>query len=320
MRRAVAFAALAACGGAIQPARNKAGDAHDEGAGELARASIQLWLGGADKTPLPDVHRRRAYGGDIYGGDAYGGGAYGGDAYGGAGYAGWTVPVWSYSTPDRTPKYTVGNALPGAVEGVVTWTGAAPARLKTTCGVIDNPTLRVGSDKTMRGVLVFIEKISVGRAIPYYGRPAAVGGIVTKRGCALLPAAQIVAPLPASVAIHGDGARTRVRVVDKSYELQEAGVVNVEIKPGATRVDGAADTLTPAWLMAIATPYYAITDDTGRFRIDELAAGSYDITFWQAPVAIANVDGTITEGAPIVVHRTVRVDAGKPARLDVALH
>jgi hypothetical protein len=316
MHRVLALAVLAACGGASPPAVSKAGDNHDEGAGELARASIRLWLGGGERTPTPEVRRR--HNDDIYGGDPYGGGAYGGDPYGGASYAGWTVPVWSYSTPNRTPTYTISNALPGVVEGVVTWTGAAPGRIKTACGVIDNPTLRVGSDKTMRGVLVFIEKVSVGRAVPYYGRPAAVGGVVTKHGCALLPAAQIVAPLPASLAIHGDNAVAKVQVNDKSYDLQQAGVVNVEIKPGATRVDGA--NLVPAWVMAIATPYYAITDDAGKFRIDELAAGTYDITFWQPPIAMANVDGTIAVGAPIVVHRTVRVDAGKPARLDVALH
>ena len=318
MRRALALAVLAACGGATTPTVSKAGDSHDEGAGELARASIRLWLGGNDRPAAPEVRRRHID--DIYGGDPYGGGAYGGDPYGGASYAGWTVPVWSYSTPNRTPTYTVGNVLPGAIEGVVTWTGATPGKLKTACGVIDNPTLRVGNDKTMRGVLVYIEKVSVGRAAPYYGRPANVGGVVTKHGCALLPAAQIVAPLPASVAIHGDNARTKLRVVDKSYDLQEAGVVNVEIKPGVTRVDGAAGTLTPAWLVAIGTPYYAITDDSGKFRIDELAAGTYDVTFWQSPVAIADGNGTIAAGAPIVVHRTVRVDAGKPVRLDVAMH
>jgi len=316
MPRALALAVLAACGCATSPAVSKAGDNHDEGAGELARASIRLWLGGAEHPPPPEVRRRHTD--DIYGGDPYGGGAYGGDPYGGASYAGWTVPVWSYSTPNRTPTYTIGNALPGAIEGVVTWTGAPPAKLQTACGVIDNPTLRVGSDKTMRGVLVFIEKVNVGRPVPYYGRPAAVGGVVTKHGCALLPAAQIVTPLPASLAVHGDAAKTKVAISDKSYDLQEAGVVTVELKPGATRVDGA--TLTPAWVMAIATPYYAITDDAGKFRIDELAAGTYDITFWQPPLAIADVNGTIAVGAPIVVHRTVRVDAGKPARLDVALH
>src|SRR5438067_696209 len=83
-------------------------------------------------------------------------------------------------SPPREPAYAIGNALPGVLEGVVTWSGAPAGKLKTACGTIDNPTLRVGSDKSLRGVLVYIEKVSVGRSMPYYGRPANVGGVVVK--------------------------------------------------------------------------------------------------------------------------------------------
>jgi hypothetical protein len=310
---------LAACGGARPAAPSKAGDPQDEGAGELARASMRLLVGGPDKAAPGAEARARPSGEGGYGGDPYGGGAYGGDPYGGASYAGLAVQQWNYTTPPRTPLYSIGNGLAGAIEGTVTWTGAAPGKLKTACGVIDNPTLRVGSDKGVRGVLVYIDHINVGRALPYYGRPASVGGVLAKHGCALVPAAQLVTPLPASLAVHGDGAKAKIAIDGKSYELQEGGVVTVEVKAGVTRVDG--DALAPAWVMAVTTPYYAITEDSGRFRIDELAPGTYDVTFWQAPVATMAADGSISVGAPIVVHRTVRVDsAGKPARLDVALH
>jgi hypothetical protein len=56
------------------------------------------------------------------------------------------------------------------------------------------------------------------------------------------------------------------------------------------------------------TPYYALTDDHGRFRIDELAPGTYEVSIWSA-----------VGGTPTLQHRTVRVEAGKPARLDVTL-
>jgi hypothetical protein len=314
--------AATACGGAQPTPVGKAGDTHDDGAGELARASIKLLIGGPTKVqPGADVRvHHDGTGGDVYGGGFYGGGGYGGDPYGGASYAGWTVPQWSYTTPNRVPTYTIGSALPGVVEGAVTWAGATPAKLKTSCGLIDNPTLRVGSDKGMRGVLVYIEHVTVGRALPYYGRPASVGGVVAKHGCALLPAAQVVTPLPASLAIHGDGARAKVVVAGKTHDLQEGGVVSVEVKLGLTRIEGEAGTLSPAWVLAMETPYYAITDDTGRFRIDELPVGTYDVTFWQAPIATAGADGAIGVGQPIITHRTIHIDAGKPTRLDVALH
>ncbi|MGE5184832.1 MAG: carboxypeptidase-like regulatory domain-containing protein [Acidobacteriota bacterium] len=314
----------AACGGRATQAVNKAGDQQDEGAGELAKASIQLTLGG-DRAPAPgDEPKRRAYGGEAYGGGAYGGAMYGGDPYGGAGYAGWTVPQWSYTPPTRLPRYNVAANLSGALEGVVVWTGARPARLATACGTIDNPTLRVGSDRGVRGVIVYIDKVSVGRAMPFYGKPASIGGVVVKHGCALLPAAQIVSPLPASVTIHGDTTRTRVRATvgaaaPKAFELQEGGIAQVELRPGVTVIDGDDGKLAPAWVLALDTPYYALTDDTGHFRIDELATGTYDVAFWQAPIASAGPGGAIAFGAPLIVHRSVRVEAGRTAKLDVAL-
>jgi hypothetical protein len=318
MVRALGLAVIAACGGATAPAVNKAGDSHDEGAGELARASMRLSFGGPDQTQASAARTRGRYGGDTYGGDIYGGDPYGGDPYGGASYAGWAPPQWNYTTVNRAPPYSIGSALPGSIEGAVTWTGAPAQKLDTRCGKLENPTLRVGSDRTMRGVLVYIEKVSSGRSPPYYGRPASVGGVVVKHGCALLPAAQVVSPMPASLAIHGDSVRTKVSVGGKAYDLQEGGLVSVELKAGVTRVDG--DGMVPAWAIALETPYYAITDDRGRFRIDELAAGTYDVTFWQAPVATSMPDGTISVGAPVVAHRTVRIDGAKPVKLDVALH
>src|SRR5207247_5114714 len=141
---AMVFAGALACGRAAQPGAHKAGDQHDEGAGELAKASIQLVLGTTEQVPDAPARARGGYGGDSYGGDAYGGGLYGGDPYGGASYAGWTVPQWNYTQPPRGPKYPVATALGGVIEGVVTSPGAPPPKLNTACGTIDKPSCRVG--------------------------------------------------------------------------------------------------------------------------------------------------------------------------------
>jgi hypothetical protein len=326
MTRGLCFVAICtvACGG-TQRATTGPGGANDEGAGELAKQSIQLAIGpdGAEVAETPE-NRRAGLGGDSYGGDPYGGGGYGGDPYGGATYANWSVPQWSYSTPNRTAHYNIGNVVDGTLEGTVTWTGAAPPKLATACGAIENPTVRVGSDRGTRGVLVYIEKVTVGRQLPYYSRPAAVGGVVTKHGCALLPSAQVVTPLPTALSVYGDGARARIRIAagnaaPKAYELQEAGLVQLEVQPGLTRVDGEDGKLVAAWVLALETPYYSVTDDRGRYRIDQLAPGTYDVTFWQAPIASAAPDGALVYGAPIVVHRTVKIDSRRTARLDLAL-
>lgn len=324
MARAVVVVILVggfACSSSQHVPLATAGDKKDDGAGELAQASLHLTTP-ADTDPrgFTDQRGRPAdfgYGGDAYGGVGYGG--FGGDPYGGSSYANWRIPQWSYAAPNRMPRYNVSLGLTGAIEGAVTWHGQPPAKVSSACGPIDNPTLRVGSDKGVRGVIVYIEKISIGRNTPYYSKPASVGGMVAKRGCTLVPAAQIVTPLPGSVSVHGDSQRTKLRAAGKTHELQEGGIVQLEIKSGITKIDGEDGRLAAAWVLGLETPYYAITDDAGRFRLDELAAGTYELTFWQPPIATASRDGTWTYGSPIVVKRTVKVDAKTPARVSITL-
>ncbi|HEY5921686.1 MAG TPA: hypothetical protein VIV11_08440 [Kofleriaceae bacterium] len=311
-----------ACGASQRAPLAPSGDDKDDGAGELAQAALKFQTSEDAQPGFVEQRATRAYdyengyGGDPYGGNPYGG--FGGDPYGGTGYANWRIPQWSYNVPNRMPRYSVSVGLTGAIEGAVTWNGQLPAKSSSACGPIDNPTLRVSKDKEVRGVVVYIEKVTVGRSTPYYSKPATVGGMLAKRGCALVPAVQIVAPLPGSVAINGDTTRTRLRVGTKSHELQEGGLVQLEIKAGVTKIESEDGKTAAAWVLGLETPYYAITDDTGRFRLDELSPGTYELTFWQPPVATANRDGTWTYGQPIIVKRSVKVDA-KTAHVSVAL-
>jgi hypothetical protein len=311
-----------ACGASPRAPLAPAGNDKDDGGGELARAALKFQTSEQEEQGFAEPRTTRpydydnGYGGDPYGGDPYGG--FGGDPYGGAGYANWRMPQWSYNVPNRMPRYNVTVGLTGAIEGTVTWNGQLPAKVSSACGPIDNPTLRVSKDKAVRGVIVYIEKVTVGRSTPYYSKPATVGGVLAKRGCAMVPAAQIVAPLPGSVAINGDTTRTKLRIGKATHELQEAGLVQVEVKAGVTKIESEDGKLAPAWVLGLETPYYAITDDTGRFRIDELSPGTYELTFWQPPIATPNRDGTWTYGAPIVVKRSVKVDH-KTSHVSVAL-
>jgi len=324
------FVVVAVACGSNTRAPLKPGDDHDEGAGILAGASTKLQTGDPTDDKLADNRRANrgtnpyGYGGDAYGGDPYGG-AYGGDPYGGTSYARWTIPQWNYQQPNRTPRYTVtATGLDASIEGTVTWPGAIPGKLATACGAIDNPLKVAAANHGVRGVIVYIERVTSGRAIPTFTKPVTVGGVVTKHGCAFGPTAQIAIPLPTSVSIHGDAQRTRVRITPtgaapKLFELQEGGLVQTELKAGVTKIDGEDGKLAAAWVVGLETPYYAITDDTGHYRIEELAPGTYDVTFWQAPIATAGVDGVLAYGSPLVVHRAIHVDASRRAQLSVAL-
>ncbi len=318
--RAVWIAALVACGSPSRSPMYPAGSDKDDGYGELAQKSARLLIGdGSDAPFAPRRHRARS--GDAYGGDPYGGALYGGDAYGGL-----PAALAPQSPPSLPPvRYTPTAGLTGAIEGTVTWRGALPRPLTTACGAFDNPSVRVAANRAVAGVLVYIDRVDVGRTLPTIGeRPAGVGGIVAKRGCALGPPLQIVTPLPAELAIHGDATEVKLRVTQpgapgaRPIELQPAGRILFPAQPGVTRIEADDDSLAPAWIVATNAPYYAITDDRGRFRIDQLATGTYDVTFWQPPLATA-ANGKVVYGAPVVVHRAIRVDPGKPAHVELAL-
>jgi hypothetical protein len=342
--RRLVLVALTACA-SHQPGvatLSPAGTHGDDGAGLLAQLSSTFVTGPADDEQPPpdevddsptDLTRRfnpldpaSAFGGALYGGGLYGGLAYGGGLYGGLMASGSTseTMTWAGTAPPQPQGDTGEDNLPGAIEGVVTWQGAPPPRVTTACGAGDNPTLHVGSGHAIGGALVFIETADTWRNVPSYAKVATIGGVVVKHRCALLPAAQIVAPLPGVLTIHGDATAATLRAtapsgVTRAIDLQEGGQAKLDAIEGVVRIDSADGKLAPAWIVGISSPYYAITDDAGRFRIDELDAGTYDVSIWQAPVATVGANGAIAYGAPIVVHRKVTVGTTHAARLDVAL-
>ncbi|MFT3694516.1 MAG: hypothetical protein QM831_15315 [Kofleriaceae bacterium] len=318
--------ALVSCGGGAQ--KLHAGDDRDEGGGLLAHASLTLQSDGSAsdevesggvKTRIPRRYRNV---GTPYGGDPYGGAQYGGDPYGGTTYAHWTPPVFNYANAIRAPRYAVvETGLDSTIEGTISWAGKIPAPIKTTCG--DLASVQVGPERGVRGVVVYIERVTTGRGIYGVGR-ASVGGMVAKHGCTLGPTAQIAVPVPTSLSIFGDATRTKVKVTPPGgkpaiYELQEGGVVTAEVKSGVTKVEGEDGKLAASWVIGLDSPYFSITDDQGRFKLEQLAPGTYDVTIWQAPIASISNDGTWSYGAPIVVHRSVRVAAKQTTKLSVAL-
>ena len=317
----LAVGGLACGGGPPNQPLYAAGSEKDDGHGVLARASARLLTSDlVVEDPLPTPPRTYDEG---YGGDGYGGAMYGGGAYGGASYASYVPPRWGYPDANRIPPYSQKPGLVAAIEGTITWRGPVP-KLATSCGPI--APLRIGSDGSVGGVLVYIERVNVGRMLLHGGseqRPATVGGVVVQRGCALQPSVQLVTPVPAALAIHGDARGARLRITPaggtpRPLELLAGGRVVMQARTGLVRIESEDGTIGAAWVLGVDTPAYAVTDDGGRFRIDELAPGTYEVTVWQPPIPTVS-RGKLAYGEPVLVKRTIKVETGRPARLDVAL-
>jgi hypothetical protein len=296
----------------------KAGDSSDEGHGQLANASMSLMTAAPRPRNVP-VPRRYRDDDD----DDDDSGTYGGPGYGGASYASYRPPPWTYPSAPRMPGYATASGLTGVIEGTIRWRGATPT-LTTACGAIE--PVHLGAGRALAGAVVYIERVRVGRVVVQASgeqRPYTVGGTVLKRGCELVPRVQLVSPVPAALAIHGDATAAQLAITlpgdtAKAYPLEAGGRVVLPARHGVTRVEGEDHTLGAAWAIGTDSPYFALTDDRGHYRIEELAPGSYELTFWYPPLPEL-VDGKLVYGAPIIVKRTVRVGDKRAARLDVTL-
>lgn len=294
------------------------GTAQDDGHGQLAHASASLLTDDDTSARMGPTHRVVK----PYIDDDEDGRSYGGPGYGGASYASYRPPPWTYPTASRTTGFTVRAGLSGVVEGTITWRGATPT-LTTACGPVE--PVRANKDRTLPGAVVYIERVSVGRPLVHGSgeqRPFTVGGTVLKRGCDLFPRVQVVAPVPAAITIHGDATAAQLAISSRGstsqHELQEGGRVVLPATRDVTKIEASDGSLGAAWVVGLDSAYYAISDDRGRYRIEELAAGTYVLTFLSPPTATL-VDGKLRYQGPATVERTVRVESHRATRLDVAL-
>ena len=324
-----AVLASAACGGrgAHAPKLPPAGayehkDGTDDGTGLLARASVKFTTGdfAAEGFAEDPRAKRKDYAGYAYGGLVYGGGAYGGVAY-----AGYSANA-TFTPVSRPLDYAVQSlADAGAVAGTVTWPKASgDRRLKSPCGEIDNPTLRLGARGEVGGAVVYLDRIEKGRAAPVASRAIELGGVVEKAPCVLRPAVQVMAPVPSPLTIYNDDARDIVVARGDTGEpsvvaLGPIGRRQIGIGRGITVVADQAGRLAPAWIVAPGHPYVAITDDAGRFRIDDIVPGTYQLVVWHPPVITGWQDAKVRYGAPVVVTRSIKVSAYATAKADVVL-
>lgn len=302
-----------------------AGSDRDEGHGMLARASAKMLTSDEDESAALPERRVRVIEDDYEVGAEYGGAEYGvpDQAFGGASYASYTVPPWPYPSVSRMPTYSYRQDLRGAIEGTVSWRGATPT-LTTACGAIT--PVRTGPGGSLGGAVVYIDNVTVGRT-PLHAtgemRPITVGGVIVKRGCSFAPSAQLVTPVPAQVTIHGDRKPSKVvawmpQGPKRASELQEGGRIALPMKAGTLKVESEDGTLGAAFVLGLETPAYTITDDSGRFRIDELAPGTYQVVVWFPPVP-ALVNGRLVYGEPTLVKRPVRVDGNRATRIDLSI-
>lgn len=220
-----------------------------------------------------------------------------------------------------------GGALAGTVRFVGTPPRLEPLRVnknRDVCGDRkESEALVVGAGGGVKGSVVLIEGVARGKKPP----PDAV---LDNRGCLFVP--HVLGVMA--------GARVRIRnsdgmlhnthgllagrtVFNLALPLQDQAIDITRrlTKPGAVRVLCDAHPHMFAWIVVHDSPYLAVTDDTGAFRIDQVPPGAYRVTLWHEGFRPkgADKDGRPLYEEPLTVTRDVTMRAGGTVRLDLEL-
>ena len=302
-----------------------AGSSGDDGTGFLARASTSAGMGGlryglgslgVGGTSYGDARR---YGGTRYGDYRFTGDP-GNDALG---------PGWRRGHDSRYHAIDVVDG--GAISGEVIWphsagasrpgrgmarAGAGPRADRTPADEPGGPSCSPPApDETLirdaaghvSGAVVYLEGVTRGRhglmASRFRIALAQLGGVLEHHRCRLVPRVQIVSPMGSILRLFGGdqpatqwtgtlGDRTLFRI-----PLGPGGEQRVRLdEAGWYQVQAAGDT---AWVVVADHPYYTLSDDQGRFRLDEIPPGRYTLVVWHPPVAMPGRSGQPRPGAPI---------------------
>ena len=186
---------------------------------------------------------------------------------------------------------TVSEGGTGTISGKVEFQGLVPNRKvvptkdRETCGKIrDEPEVTVGSDKGVQDAVVYLKKLTKGKA---WEKPAKNPELVNK-GCEFVPRVQAL-PVGTSLVtlnqdpvmhnIHSFSGKSTVFNVALPIKGQKAE------KPlqteGMVRFECDAHGWMRGYVYVADNPYYAVTAKNGTFSLREVPPGSYTLVAWQ---------------------------------------
>lgn len=314
---------ITACGPRSGPVLSAAGTSSDDGVGVLARLSAKLEVAGAtDDETVADYDSNDRYARQMqtdplmYSGYTYGGFGYGGFGYGGVTYGAMASGLGFFpsSTPPPPRYETLSIGDPGLITGTVRWRSGGGVAWPTDCALARTAI----ANAVTVGAVVYIDQVDAGRAP--VGRS---DGIVTVTSCGVVPAVQLISPVPGLLTVENRAAATaRITVsgvgADERLDVDPGGRTQTPVsRAGLLRFAG--DSGAPAWAFALPHPYYAITDDSGQFSIDEVPPGIHTLVVWYPPMVTAvGVDGPIWSG-PSEERRSIVVGLGGVVTVPVLL-
>jgi plastocyanin len=195
----------------------------------------------------------------------------------------------------------------GAVRGTVqsehdgrTDTFAVEEDTKTCGDAIEIQTIEIGKDRGLAGAVVFLEDIDSGAAID-----KTVHHLLRIERCVFEPAVISMSATQTVDIENGDATMHSVRgssdgkqVFSTHLPMKNMTIDKRLRQPGLISVDGGTDRpWMRAWIQVLPHPYHAVTDDDGRFVIEQIPPGTYRLTAWHPELGTQTIEVEISDGA-----------------------
>jgi plastocyanin len=216
------------------------------------------------------------------------------------------VAVALVTVPVVAPAYveapvTDGGALAGRVRFAGEPVKGEPIAVRKNTDVCGDTkpfqALLVGPNKGVRNTVVYLEGVERGRKpaefeldnakclfVPHVSAVMAGARVRIKNGDPVLHNT------------HGFHDRVTYFNVALPNKDQLVDITQRIKKPGVIEVQCDAHTHMRAWIVVRDNPYFAVTDDEGRFRIGEIPAGRYRVVAWHEGWVVTGKD---KDGRPL---------------------
>jgi plastocyanin len=234
-------------------------------------------------------------------------------------------------TPAAAAYEEIQVADGGSITGVVRFSGTPPKleplavnKNRDVCGdQKPSEALVLGADRGVRGSVILLEGVTK-------GKKAGADVVLDNAKCLFVRHVTAIGP----------GDRVRVKNSDPILhnthgKLGKPTVFNLALpnkdqmievtkrltRPGVVRVLCDAHPHMMAWMIVHDSPYYAVTDEHGAFKIDGVPPGTYKLTMWHEGFRARGVDkdGRPAYEDPVTVTRQVTVAPKGAATIDFEL-
>jgi plastocyanin len=204
----------------------------------------------------------------------------------------------------------------GAISGTIRYDGAPPkpvqldvSKDRDVCGVrpLYDQSLLVGADGGIANAVVTIPDVAGGATLKPENNVR-----FDQKDCEYSPHVAVFPAGSTVEVINSDGILHNIHtesVANPVLDMAQPGfkkTIRVTIaKPEAIKVTCDAHNWMEGWWYATSNPYYAITDTHGRYTLNNVPPGTYELQLWQEALGVKTRQVTVKPGASTVADFTL---------------